>query len=106
MTKNGRIRIRNILWLKQGGKCCYCEQPMVRADEDVNVAASQFGIACHEVERRRATIEHLVRRCEGGSDIPDNLALACRRCNEGRRHLDWLTYKSKVMGEFEIAEAA
>lgn len=91
MTKNGRIRIRAVLWLKQGGLCCYCERPMVRADEHARVAANQFGITCVEVERRRATIEHLKRQCEGGTDALDNLALACRGCNEGRKHLDWLT---------------
>lgn len=36
----------------------------------------------------RATIEHIVPRSAGGGDQPDNLALACARCNEGkgRRH--------------------
>jgi 5-methylcytosine-specific restriction endonuclease McrA len=103
MTKNGRIRIRNILWLKQGGLCCYCEKPMVRADEDRQVAANQFGISCDEVEQRRATFEHLVRQCEGGTDALDNLALAHGVCNNKRKHLDWLTYKSQVMGEWENA---
>lgn len=30
------------------------------------------------------TIDHLVPQSLGGSDEPDNLALACRRCNERR----------------------
>jgi hypothetical protein len=42
---------------------------------------------CHSSERlsaNRFTIEHLIPRSIGGSDGLDNLALACRRCNERR----------------------
>jgi HNH endonuclease len=42
---------------------------------------------CHSPEllsANRFTIEHLVPRSLGGSDRVDNLALACRRCNERR----------------------
>ena len=42
---------------------------------------------CHSPERSSAdifTIDHLLPRSFGGLDKPDNLALACRRCNERR----------------------
>jgi HNH endonuclease len=42
---------------------------------------------CHSSEllsANRFTIDHLVPRSLGGSDDVDNLALACRRCNERR----------------------
>ncbi|MGI8502654.1 MAG: HNH endonuclease [Hassallia sp.] len=42
---------------------------------------------CHSPERictTRFTIDHLIPKSLGGSDEPDNLALACRRCNERR----------------------
>ncbi|MEH1768194.1 MAG: HNH endonuclease signature motif containing protein [Nostoc sp.] len=42
---------------------------------------------CHSPERSssdRFTIDHLVPQSLGGSDADDNLALACRRCNERR----------------------
>lgn len=42
---------------------------------------------CHSPERlsaSRFTIDHLVPRSLGGSDELNNLALACRRCNERR----------------------
>lgn len=32
----------------------------------------------------RFTIDHLVPQSLGGSDEPDNLALACTRCNQRR----------------------
>jgi hypothetical protein len=42
---------------------------------------------CHSPEQSSSdifTIDHLLPRSLGGSDAPDNLALACRRCNERR----------------------
>lgn len=42
---------------------------------------------CHSLEllsANRFTIDHLVPRSLGGSDDIENLALACRRCNERR----------------------
>jgi HNH endonuclease len=42
---------------------------------------------CHSSERlsaNRFTVDHVIPRSLGGSDEVDNLALACRRCNERR----------------------
>jgi HNH endonuclease len=42
---------------------------------------------CHSSERlspSRFTMEHIVPQSLSGSDYTDNLALACRRCNERR----------------------
>ena len=42
---------------------------------------------CHSPERlsaNRFTVEHVIPKSLGGSDELDNLALACRRCNERR----------------------
>jgi 5-methylcytosine-specific restriction endonuclease McrA len=42
---------------------------------------------CHSPERlsaNRFTFDHIIPRSLGGSDNSDNLALACRRCNERR----------------------
>ncbi|MGV1793815.1 HNH endonuclease [Rhizobium sp. A37_96] len=49
--------------------------------------------------QKAATIEHLRRRADGGSDHSDNLALACKECNDGRGEVDWLTYRSFKRGE-------
>ncbi|WP_157211957.1 HNH endonuclease [Sinorhizobium sojae] len=46
-----------------------------------------------------ATIEHLQRRADGGSNRPDNPAMACRQCGDSRQELDWLTYRSVKQGE-------
>lgn len=34
---------------------------------------------------RMASVEHLVRRSEGGGNEPGNLAMACAYCNSSRR---------------------
>ena len=81
------------LWFKQRGKCCWCERDMIHP-----VAID--GIPHPE----RATIEHLTRKRDGGGDNPDNLALAHQFCNSNRQGMDWLTYKSVVLGE--IAQPA
>ena len=42
---------------------------------------------CHSLERisaNRFTVDHIIPKSLGGSDDSDNLALACRRCNERR----------------------
>jgi len=42
---------------------------------------------CHSSERlsaSRFTVDHITPKSLGGSDAIDNLALACRRCNERR----------------------
>jgi hypothetical protein len=42
---------------------------------------------CHSPERlspSRFTLDHIIPKSLGGTDDTDNLALACRRCNERR----------------------
>lgn len=34
---------------------------------------------------RDLTVEHLLPRARGGRGLPENLAVACRACNRGRR---------------------
>lgn len=47
------------------------------------------GEACiwcgRDLWRRDLTAEHLLPRARSGRRIPENLAVACRRCNKGRR---------------------
>ncbi len=56
------------------GKCIHCSAHLAIADDGTPLG--------------RATIEHIVPRAHGGTDAPENLALACDRCNweKGRRH--------------------
>jgi 5-methylcytosine-specific restriction endonuclease McrA len=56
------------------GRCIHCNARLV-IDSDGETGAL-------------ATIEHIVPRSQGGTDAPENLAMACARCNheKGRRH--------------------
>lgn len=85
MTPAGRKRVRRLLWPKQGGKCCYCGAQLVKNATGRNPL--------------RVTIEHLRRKCDGGTDQIDNLALSCHECNAGRGLTDWLSYKTYRSGE-------
>lgn len=57
------------------GKCIHCQTPVsVPLDPD---------------EAAHATLEHIMPKHHGGGDEPENLAVACRRCNQGKgRRLD------------------
>jgi hypothetical protein len=62
--------------------------------------ARRHGLTRAEANLLQCTAEHLVARCDGGSDSPDNIVAACRHCNS-RRHrrpepLDPLTYRKHV----------
>ncbi|WEX76857.1 HNH endonuclease [Sinorhizobium numidicum] len=76
------------LFEKQGGKCCYCDQHVI------------LSYRWRDQQRPdAATIEHLERLADGGTDHPSNIAMSCKKCNDGRQELDWLTYRSLKRGE-------
>lgn len=52
------------------GKCIHC-QTKVSVPLDPN-------------EHAHATLEHIVPKNHGGKDEPENLAVACQRCNQGK----------------------
>ena len=93
------IDIRAKLYIRQSGKCCYCERPMYRTTANKTKTCRRLGISRKEFDRSLATREHLKRRCEGGGNHPDNLALACQECNTTRGARSWLEFKTIKMGE-------
>lgn len=46
--------------------------------------------------RNAATIEHLRRRADGGTDRLDNLAIACLQCNYMRGTMSWVEFKTQM----------
>lgn len=86
------ISHRDLLWDKQKGRCCYCGIQMRKPKKN----ASQ----CPNL----ATIEHIRRRADGGTNELRNKALACYRCNTERGEIDWLTYTSYRRGEIYLTE--
>lgn len=93
------LALRNALFSDQAGACCYCERAMAGRHEPTRIAAARLGIRCSEVRSRRATIEHLKRRADGGGNQPGNLRASCEDCNFRRQGHDWLTWKSICLGE-------
>ncbi len=57
--KHVRFNRRNV-WIRDGGKCCYCDQ---------------------EVTQHGMTYDHVIPRSAGGSTQWTNIVTACRSCN-------------------------
>lgn len=89
-SRTTRQKHRIQLTAIQRNKCCYCEVTLLPA-----AAVLETG----RPHPRAATLEHVHRLCEGGSNSIRNKAVACFECNTGRKDTDWLTYKSLKMGE-------
>lgn len=61
-----RAEVRGVrAWV---GRCLHCNTKLVVS----------------EAGETSATIEHIEPRHHGGTDAPENLALACARCNAGK----------------------
>lgn len=72
---DGFRRWRHKQFLKQGGTCYYCDNPI-------------FGGV-------RENVDHVIPKVAGGSNHPSNLVLACARCNKEKH----TTYLSRVEKE-------
>lgn len=59
-----RRSIKRAIW-RPGHVCYWCHRPL---------------------SKRKATIDHYVPRSRGGSNSPDNIVLACLKCNQERHH--------------------
>lgn len=67
-TTFARVEARGRTYLV--GKCIHC--------------STRVSVPVADDEPAHATLEHIVPRNHGGSDEPENLAVACRRCNQGK----------------------
>ena len=70
---------RERLWVKEGRKCHWCAKP-TRLNP-----FKQSGVFDPDAWDM-ATTEHVIPRCDGGTDQDDNLVSACRLCNNRRSH--------------------
>lgn len=87
------------LYIAQAGVCCYCEKPMlVPGDMTFKKFGQLYGLSVRSVKHRVATLEHLVRRADGGTRHRFNIALACQFCNSKRQETSWVLFKSERMG--------
>ena len=90
--ENGKLRSR--MFLEQKQRCCYCNRIMRKPR-----------ISEKQDRPNTATIEHLQRRSEGGSNKMGNKRIACFECNNGRGDTNWLEWKTIRMGETQELEA-
>ncbi len=89
---------RQLAFDRQRGCCHYCGLPVWLRDPDS--FRRRYGLTSAEANLLQCTAEHLVARCDGGSDRPDNIVAACRHCNSTRHRrsapLDPATYRQYV----------
>lgn len=71
-NKNSALRLRDRLF--QADPYCYCCHIKLIRDKTVFQKSKK-------TPENWATIEHLVDRARGGTDHPENLTLACQKCN-------------------------
>lgn len=72
-------RLRTLAFHAQSGRCYYCSARMWLSSPD------ELSLRPKTAAPFQCTAEHLVARVDGGTNSPDNIAAACRLCNE-RRH--------------------
>ena len=74
-----RVERRLALYMRDGFHCLWCNVDLSNE--------SMFTV----------TLDHLVRRVDGGSNDNDNLYTSCRACNSGRQGLAGLTLPVRVI---------
>jgi len=77
-------KLRERLKRRDGERCCYCYRHMV------------FRV---DFSSKMATVEHIVRRADGGSNLMQNLKLACLACNTARgarTFEEWRSIRSRL----------
>jgi hypothetical protein len=79
----------------QGGLCFYCEQPAWLPPRD------RSDLSNHRA-KTRATREHLIHKCVGGTDHDSNIVMACAACNHERGDSPVATWKSYVLARASI----
>lgn len=82
MSRKQIIRSRDLAHQHQAGRCYYCNLPMWLHSPDE--LTKLYGLTTKQARGLRCTAEHLIPKCEVGSDLPGNIVAACVRCNGGR----------------------
>ncbi len=92
------------LWVEQQGRCYYCsgETYLVGSGEVKASVKARFGIPEGRgsgtlLRRRRATLEHLKKRADGGTLANTNIVMACMGCNVRRGDLSVDEFKALVV---------
>jgi len=88
MYPRTRAKLKAFLHERQGGKCCYCGIL-------TEMYPQSWGVG-NPAPANFATLEHLKRVADGGTNDPDNVAIACWKCNNERDILgvSWVEFKT------------
>ncbi len=70
----------------QQGYCCYCGYPMAESTAELDAFARRYKLKKPCAQQLLATAEHLLARCDGGTDRAANIAAAHACCNRLRHH--------------------
>lgn len=82
MSMDKLVRIRFESFRRQAGRCTYCH--VLMWIEDCVSFAANHRISIAVAKLLQCTAEHLQARRDGGKDRAENIAAACKRCNQGR----------------------
>lgn len=74
------IRLREVAFRQQAGRCFYCTFPMLLCSREDTVP----GDAPSCLSRLKCTAEHLVPKADGGGTTTSNIVAACQYCNYTR----------------------
>jgi len=74
------------LWHAQAGECFYCGRSTWLPGSEASTAATArlSEPSKKNLRKRQASLEHLQRKTDGGSNGFDNLIMSCAGCNVGR----------------------
>lgn len=73
---------RHAAFVRQGGLCYYCGQPMW--ERNAKSHALRLNITKLQAQDLRCTAEHRVARQDGGGNRASNIVAAHRKCNADR----------------------
>ena len=77
------IRYREQAFVRQSGRCFYCRCEMWRGENSESFR-KRHSLTLAQAKWLQSTAEHVVARCDGGTDSAANIVAACWRCNRGR----------------------
>ena len=77
---NRLVKNRERAFKAQNGRCYYCQCAMWRPDER-DIFCKHFALTKRQARGLQCTAEHVIARCDGGTDAAINIVAACARCN-------------------------
>jgi 5-methylcytosine-specific restriction endonuclease McrA len=88
-----QLSLREVLYIAQAGRCCYCDHVMyTQGALGASRFASLYGLTKRQALARKASLEHLVKKADGGTSRRHNVALACVACNSKRQDTSWVEF--------------